>query len=211
MKKFSTILAVVFLSAFFVVGTASAELIPYWTLSHFETGGDYGTAGATIAIDITSNDNADFGLFQYQDQADMVTVFNAADGAGATATAVFELQTDNTWDLSVFDNDASLLDSSEDFGLIFGFYFEREISGTNRIIYSDPTLGDVNPSLNTMDMAYAGPSLDYVNISLLWDGTEVMKVKVDDVAPVPEPATMLLLGVGLIGIAGASRKKLFKK
>lgn len=46
-----------------------------------------------------------------------------------------------------------------------------------------------------------------------WNDFAVKKVSIGGTyaAPVPEPTTMLLLGAGLIGLAGAGRKKWFKK
>ena len=42
-------------------------------------------------------------------------------------------------------------------------------------------------------------------------GTDVQSNNNGPISPVPEPATLLLLGSGLVGLAGVGRKKLFKK
>jgi len=45
---------------------------------------------------------------------------------------------------------------------------------------------------------------------LFADGGSLLLAEISDVASVPEPASMLLLGSGLIGLAVYGRKKWFK-
>ncbi len=103
--------------------------------------------------------------------------------------------------------------NSEDF-LSGGIYRNgQEVAydaGTDDALASG-TWNVVNSESISFVVDIAGTTLLYGdNIGIHWGMTCANDV-IEGAAPVPEPATMLLLGTGLIGIAGVSRKKIFKK
>lgn len=138
------------------------------------------------------------GFGYYHDIAD--SGFNSTWMGGDDEISSFQL------DISLYDTDkksetarifAPLSGGRYNFNLTFAT-FETSIDGYIDLmhdgtlnVYIDPKSGDF----------YA----DWSRLTVNGDNGDRTP------APVPEPATLMLLGTGLVGIAGVGRKKLFKK
>jgi hypothetical protein len=152
-----------------------------------------------------------FGIYSTADLQE-ATVFDADDAPLAMATVSFDAG--NVIIVQYWDSNGLFIEhtSSAFTGKTFGFWIA---DGTNKY-YSDANRNDIDGDtiFGEQDdialLVYNADPGSYVfagDITGNRDFTDIV-TQAESIIPAPEPASMILLGIGLIGLAGILRKKI---
>lgn len=222
MKKFNFI-AVVFTAVLLMAGSSFALTLDYFTGNaahaiYNDTGAEYVTltdpvdpASApmiqlnTTILDVYAQDYI-VGIFDFdtrttldvldtfEDRTISNVVFNIADGTATTKQGSLEIDT------------AAI---GSQFGFFLRFYSD-DVNGilTNEMYWSDDTDDVFSIFYDPNGIIIPPSSISELALGIGGPGTQGHAlISVEDVEPVPEPGTLVLLGFGLMGVSAYIRKK----
>ena len=190
----------------------------YWTLTQ-------GSIASNMALyfeaDPSSENAVAFGIYDLSTEPHLAEVFAAGNTAIASANVSFN-NNSTALVIEMFDS-GDLLDPIVTnvypfMETTFGFYIAEGIYdataedyGYSNVLFSDDTM---NEGSGAALLAYNADPGSYIfagDIDGDGDFCDII-THAESIKPIPEPATMLLLGSGLIGLARFGRKKkLFRK
>jgi hypothetical protein len=216
-------LALAFVGSLAMAGSALAlpTSADYWTFTDFTTAIAGESTVTTVSFALTSDFVGSFGLYSVDllgsptavADNEKMSIFNYPistvdylDGAGSVSVYFNNISGDwfASTDLNWADTNNLLLHDRA-----FGFYFTDAALEPDVTYFTDSQFNSGSQDVIFID--WDGTSKAKIGLDANLDGIYDPKVAASDVAPVPEPATMLLFGSGLVGLAGYGRKKIAKK